>query len=218
MSMFLAGIPGQVKTLLDRLTSARAAKIDNLDATVTSRAPSSTAVSNTNYTSARATKLDQLDAAVSSRAAASTAVSSSNYTAARASKLDNLDNLDAPVSGIKGIPKAASTGSSGSAVITATSFTTVVSVSGSGMLCYIRAWGEDDLVQVAGQIRVTADGVNVWGDGLDVGGVSGNPQEATSSMVIQLSSPIVFNSSLVIAAKAAASSSDVNVVYAVLKS
>ncbi|MBT8143458.1 MAG: hypothetical protein KJO55_02090, partial [Gammaproteobacteria bacterium] len=67
MSMFLAGLPGQVKTLLDRLTSARATNLDNLNATVSSRAPSSTAVSNTDYTAARAAKLDSIDATVSSR-------------------------------------------------------------------------------------------------------------------------------------------------------
>ena len=50
---------GSLRTLLDRLTSARAIKLDNLDATITSRA------SATHYTSTRAAKLDNLDAAIS---------------------------------------------------------------------------------------------------------------------------------------------------------
>lgn len=50
MSAFLYGIPGKLKTLIDRLTSARAAKLDNLDTTVGSRAPASTALSNAVWT------------------------------------------------------------------------------------------------------------------------------------------------------------------------
>lgn len=57
MSLLL-GLPGQVTTLLARLTSGRATNLDNLDATVSSRAPSSTAVSNADYTAARAAGLD----------------------------------------------------------------------------------------------------------------------------------------------------------------
>ena len=48
-------------------TAARAAKLDNLDATISSRAPASTALSNATWTDARAAKLDNLDATVSSR-------------------------------------------------------------------------------------------------------------------------------------------------------
>jgi hypothetical protein len=48
-------------------TAARAAKLDNLDVTVSSRAPASTALSNATWTDTRAAKLDNLDATVSSR-------------------------------------------------------------------------------------------------------------------------------------------------------
>jgi hypothetical protein len=68
-----------VAKLLSRLTAARAAKLDNLDTAVTSRAAAS------DYTAGRAAKLDYLDAAISGRAAAA------DYTAGRAAKLDNLD-------------------------------------------------------------------------------------------------------------------------------
>ena len=70
--LFLAGVPGALKRLKDRLvpsgttetrTDARMLKLDNLDATVASRAPSSTALSSATWTG---TKAGYLDAAVSS--------------------------------------------------------------------------------------------------------------------------------------------------------
>ena len=72
-------------------TAARAAKLDNLDATISSRAPASTALSNATWTDARAAKLDNLDDTISSRAPASTALSNATWTDVRAAKLDNLD-------------------------------------------------------------------------------------------------------------------------------
>lgn len=61
---FLLGVPGKLKTLIDylnaNLSTTRAAKIDNLDAAISTRAPSSTALSNANYTAARAGYLDNL--------------------------------------------------------------------------------------------------------------------------------------------------------------
>jgi hypothetical protein len=76
-------------------TNARAANLDNLDATVSSRAPAATALSSVVWTNARAANLDNLDATVSTRAPAATALSSVVWTNARAA---NLDNLDATVS------------------------------------------------------------------------------------------------------------------------
>lgn len=55
------GIPGKLKTLLDRLTSTRATNLDNLNATVSSRAPASSALSSATWTGTRAAKLDNLD-------------------------------------------------------------------------------------------------------------------------------------------------------------
>ena len=60
MSALLYGLPGRVKTLLDRLTADRADKIDALDAEISSRAPASTALNNTVWTDERADKLDSL--------------------------------------------------------------------------------------------------------------------------------------------------------------
>jgi hypothetical protein len=59
---FLLGVPGKLATIIgwftNYWTAARAAKIDYLDATISSRAPASTAVSNANYTAGRAALLD----------------------------------------------------------------------------------------------------------------------------------------------------------------
>lgn len=52
------GVSGKLKTLTDRLTSARAANLDNLNATITSTAPASTALSNVTWTSALAAILN----------------------------------------------------------------------------------------------------------------------------------------------------------------
>jgi len=78
-------------TLTGRLTSGRATGLDNLDATMSSRAPSATAVSNVDLTPTRSAKLDQLDVATSTRAAAATALSTVQWTNTRAGNLDRLD-------------------------------------------------------------------------------------------------------------------------------
>jgi hypothetical protein len=57
----------------------------NLDATITSRP------SGTDYTALRAAKLDNIDVVVSTRAPASTALTTATWTNARAAKIDNLD-------------------------------------------------------------------------------------------------------------------------------
>lgn len=72
-------------------TAGRAANLDNLDATVSSRAVAATALSNVQWTNARAALVDNLDAAVSSRAASATALSNVQWTNARAALVDNLD-------------------------------------------------------------------------------------------------------------------------------
>lgn len=66
MWTMLAGVPGKLKTLLDRLTATRAALLDNLNATVSSRAPAATALSNAVWTDARAGKIDLIAPALRS--------------------------------------------------------------------------------------------------------------------------------------------------------
>ena len=53
----LMGLPGRVSALLSRLTETRAGNLDRLDVAVSSRAPSSTALSNLVWTDAIAAKL-----------------------------------------------------------------------------------------------------------------------------------------------------------------
>ena len=57
----LLGLPGRIKTLIDRLTATRAANLDRLDATISTRALASTAVSRTDLTTARIALLDKLN-------------------------------------------------------------------------------------------------------------------------------------------------------------
>lgn len=57
----LYGLPGKAKTLLDRLTANRASNLDNLDTAITSRAPSSTALSTAIWTNNRAEQLDKIN-------------------------------------------------------------------------------------------------------------------------------------------------------------
>lgn len=56
----LMGLPGRVTALLGRLTEPRAANLDRLDAAVTTRAPSATALSNLVWTDAIAAKLSAM--------------------------------------------------------------------------------------------------------------------------------------------------------------
>ncbi len=72
-------------------------KAGYLDASVSSRAAASTALTNATWTDAKA---GQIDASISSRAPSSTARSTAQWTNTRAG---NLDNLDAPISGVGGL-------------------------------------------------------------------------------------------------------------------
>ena len=56
----LLGLPGRVSALLGRLTETRANNLDRLDAAVTTRAPSATALSNLVWTDAIAAKLSAM--------------------------------------------------------------------------------------------------------------------------------------------------------------
>ena len=58
----LMGLPGRVSALLGRLTETRANNLDRIDAAVTTRAPSATALSNLVWTDAIAAKLGAMHA------------------------------------------------------------------------------------------------------------------------------------------------------------
>jgi len=69
-AQFLLGVPGKLKTLLDRLTATRAGYLDNLDATISSRTSASI------WTG---TKAGYLDAAISSRLSSAIASVQTGY-------------------------------------------------------------------------------------------------------------------------------------------
>jgi hypothetical protein len=61
----LAGLPGKIKTLLDRLTPTRASNLDNLNVAVGTRASSTEVAKAASYTADRALLLDNLDEPIS---------------------------------------------------------------------------------------------------------------------------------------------------------
>lgn len=93
-----------VNTLVGRLSASRAAALDRLDATVSTRAPADTAVSTAHATPARLASLDNLDTNIASRAPAATALSSTVWTGTKAGY------LDAAISSVAGAIKSIQSG------------------------------------------------------------------------------------------------------------
>jgi len=188
MSAILYGVPGKLKTMLDRLTSARAAKIDNLDAAVTTRAAASTALSNAVWTDARAGKLDNAAQNTDPYLAAPIELVPSNPAAS----LDTGYNYLARVAGL-------ASGSTSS-----TSYVDIVNYSGQGVLefCAVMANGTPTV-----SMQLIIDGVNVGSVSVSAssGNYSGKPLVGLFAIesaggAISLSQ-IPFHSSLVIQAK-----------------
>ena len=140
MSDFLLGVPGKLKTISDylatNLATGRAALIDRLDATISSRASAA----------AVAAVAAALDATISSRAAASTALSSATWPQGLATKLNDSPLLSPPIAALVG----------SSAASTSTSFATVHTYTGKGVLTYASVVGGGSSV---GTAEVWIDGV-----------------------------------------------------------
>jgi hypothetical protein len=150
---FLAGVPGRLKTIADYLTthlsSTRAAKIDNLDAAISTRAPASTALTNATWTPTRAGHLDL----ISSRAAESSPLLSAPMlngvvTAVTASTLGGAFD-------IVGITQSSST--------TSTTYSTALTVTGQGVLNFASVASSGSTH--AASIKITIDGVAVFEGG-----------------------------------------------------
>lgn len=77
-------------TLANDLSTARAVKIDNLDALMTSRAPAVTALSTVTWTNPRAAALDNLDTTVASRASTADVTTVGSAVAAVQADTDNI--------------------------------------------------------------------------------------------------------------------------------
>ena len=222
----LAGIPGQLKTLLDRLTSGRASNLDNPDVASSNLALATKQVDKDDLTVARIEKLDNVNAAVTTIASATTALSTTTYwTDARAGYLDLLNtNLDGKVSEAGGgIPVAGATGETGQLKVTATSWTTCLDLtSEAGVLCLLKAFGGDSEGRIAGYIKVTIDGVSVFGTtGIPVSGDDTFHSTFDASYApascFDISMPLPYTSSLKIEAKAFSTSFDIYCRWAVLK-
>jgi hypothetical protein len=82
----LAGILSYCQTLLSRLTATRAGYLDKLNIT-------GNVCDGASYTSTRATKLDNLDTTITSRAPSSTALSNTIWTNTRAGYLDDIRKI-----------------------------------------------------------------------------------------------------------------------------
>lgn len=198
MSLFLAGVPGKLAKLVTRLapsgyaqtlTDARVSALDNLNATVSSRAPSSTALSNAMWTDAKAALLD---AAISSvRYPAQTKITRSSALIA------NLHTLAYEFAAAS----SALTVSSGGA------YTEAVSVNAPGILWWASCHRGIGFSAGTLNIRITLDGVvalltnnsstaTTLGSGVvGVGYVSGGsaflmPLRFTTSMKIEVTSSV----------------------------
>ena len=170
---FLASLPGKIKQLRDRwdtrLSATRAVKIDNLDTTISSRAPSSTALSTSVWTNTRA---GYLDTSISSRAPASTALSTSVWTNARAAKLDQIAGVPSSIVGktvsqtataFSVLPPGAATQLMLSA---ASSLTTALSVTGAGYINYLGIRFPTTSSNLTVRVQLTIDGTVVLDESL----------------------------------------------------
>lgn len=83
----LAAILSNVGALVGRLTSVRAGYLDKLNVSGAKVADAAY------YTDARGPKLDNLDATISSRASSTSALSNADWTTARAGYLDNIKKI-----------------------------------------------------------------------------------------------------------------------------
>lgn len=219
MSGLLAGLPGQLKTLLDRLTSTRAAKLDNADAQVSLIAPASTAVSDTDYTPTRAGYLDRINATVTSRAQSSGTPNNTDYSGTRAGYLDLLNSrLDQKVSATNVMLYPGSAGAAGSDSTTSGSWSTAYSYTGSGALCYLKAYGDglDGSGETTIGIKVIIDGNNAWGDSV---GVESESVYADRNAIFcfQWSGTLPFDSSITIQIRELASGATARCVWGVMK-
>jgi hypothetical protein len=156
---FFAAVPGKLKTLLDRLSDARATKIDNLDAAITTRAAAATAVSNVDLTGTRIGYLDKLNISGNVASAAGLAAVALEATPLlsppMASGLVSVsgavtcaDYLSARVHGLA------------SSTTTSTSYTAVVNYTGTGVLNFLAAQSGGSGAPQS-WVKLTVDGVVV---------------------------------------------------------
>jgi hypothetical protein len=144
---FFAAVPGKLKVLTDRLSSARAGYLDNLNTNLAVLpAPASTALSTAQWTNARAGYLDALNGGIAQ---------------------ENTPILDVPIaSGIVGsdsrtLSGSLATMSAGLATssTTGTSYSDAVNYTGEGVLCFAAV--QTTANSVAAYMTITIDGVSM---------------------------------------------------------
>lgn len=138
---FLAGLPGQIATVLSRLTSTRAGLLDNLDAAVSTRAAASTALSTATWTGTLAADL----AARKQRVPTSVVGG-------------NASQIVLPNHAAQNPIVGATQTSSGAT--TAATLKTILSVTGAGCLNFVSAQSRDATSRTI-RVKVTIDGVAV---------------------------------------------------------
>lgn len=165
MSLFLAGVPGKLAKLVTRLapsgyaqtlTDARVSALDNLNATVSSRAPSSTALSSAMWTD---TKAGYLDAAISSVKTKG----QSNLIRDTAVSTRTLFSGTAGQEG-HGAPYTAGALSAGV-------FSELLSVTAAGWVYLVVTYRESSFSSATLSTRITIDG-DVWDVVADGGGTT----------------------------------------------
>lgn len=155
MSIFLNGVPGRLKTLIDRLvpsgttetlTDARMLKLDNLDTTVSSRAPSATALSSATWTGAKAGYLDAPISSVKRKAQANLVRDTAVTTR----------TLFTGTNGPEGHGALYTAGT-----ITAPNYVELMSVAVPGWLYLVATYRESTFASGTLSTRITIDG-DVW--------------------------------------------------------
>lgn len=159
MFAMLASVPGKLKTLLDRLTTTRADNLDKLDANISTRAASSTALSTATWTGTLATNLGttntRVDTTVSSRAAATNPLISPPMSGGL--PIDSGNSGSSPGTGATLAARVAGT------LFTTTSSTYVdaLNITGAGVLNFLAIWHSSTNGTVC---TVTIDGVALQTD------------------------------------------------------
>lgn len=192
MIAVLLGLPAKVKTLVDRLTSGRAANLDNLNATVSSRAAASTALSNAVWTDVRAGKLDTA-ALESTPLLSPPKVAGLIPQAPTAVTLSATTDVYTKNSGLE------------HSTVTSTSYVNAVNYTGKGVLEFAAA--QHDTNTMTATMKITIDGVSnieapVVGSGFN-GTVAAMVGVINSSAQISLAA-IPFKTSLKIEVKVTA--------------
>lgn len=193
MIAVLLGLPGKVKTLIDRLTSTRATNLDNLNATVSSRAAAATALTNAVWTDARAGKLDTA-ALEASPLLSAPIVSGVVPQAPTAVLLAAASDVYTKNSGLEHL------------AVTSTTYVNAVNYTGKGVLEFVAA--QNETTSGTTTMQITIDGVvpilaTVAGDVF--GKVAAMVGVINSSAQVSLSA-IPFKTSLKIEVKVTASS------------